>query len=562
MTKNKMYIGIGAVLLLCIIFLCVAGAAGYAYQDKIMAMLGTAPSQNAAQMLPPETPFYASITPNLQVIPGYENLKSLYFDNPEIKALWEEFESEIAEEADITFENDIQPWLGTEVVMAIPEFSGTAIDDPSNPPSVIIAAQTTDKAASDQFINKILAKATEEGETFTEEVYKDVTLHVLEDQRPGEQMTLATFNDFVILSNRPEAIKDMIDRSQDSNMPSLVDSEQFKKITGNLPPQAVTTIYFQLSNFIDLAMEDSLIELPPEQLADIKAFDGVGIAGTLQSDGIQFDAVVTYDINNMSETMKASLQQPASPNNFLNEVPADAIFFYSANNLNRMWQQTKKSLENNPDFSEGIQDLETELGFSLDEDIFGWMTGEYGMVLVEVPPPDEFTPPVAGYLLIGTDDVNNAQGRVEKVLDSFTQMGMAPPLEPATIDNIDMQVMNNFDGTMMAGYGFYKDYFLLAYTEDSVKVLSTASQESITSDSRFKAVQNRLPDKNLGYVYADLGHALTLVEANVISDFEREEYEKSVRPFVRPIQAIGVSNSSEGADKGVSRGTVFILISE
>ena len=47
-----------------------------------------------------------------------------------------------------------------------------------------------------------------------------------------------------------------------------------------------------------------------------------------------------------------------------------------------------------------------------------------------------------------------------------------------------------------------------------------------------------------------------------LDDYDREEYEKNVHPFVKPIHAVGAASSAEGAEQGVSKGAFFILISE
>jgi hypothetical protein len=169
---------------------------------------------------------------------------------------------------------------------------------------------------------------------------------------------------------------------------------------------------------------------------------------------------------------------------------------------------------------------------------------------------------LGGYVLIGANDVNQARTHVEKVFSAIEQQGgLGQPLEAQTVQGIEMKVMTDYNGAFQGGYGFHKDYFLLAYQEDAIKRLVSAGENSLSNSANFKAVQSRLPNSNYGYVYADLDQAQRLIEAQM-SDFEQENYQKNIRPFLEPMHAFGASASTVGVDQGLSRGVFFILISE
>lgn len=562
--KTAIIIGIAA-LVLCLVCAVVAGIGGYVYQERVLALLGLAKAQKVAAMLPAETQFYMSVTPNIQNMAGYQTLKKLYLDNPDIKALFDEAETEMSKEAGITYENDIKPWLGTEVVIAAPDFSKAIKAQSQDPfasaptPDFVLAAETTNKEASDSFISKVLAQAVKDDKPYTDEVYQEVTLH--HQKNGNDTATLATFNNFVVASNSDSLVKGMIDQAQGKDTPALADSERFKKITGELPANAVGTLYMEFAGLFEAALAETAVQLPESQVKDLQAFNGFGMAGTLQPDGIQLDMVASYDLSKMSDNMKASLQRPASPNAILADIPAKALFAVNGFNLNQVWQSIKQGLESNPDFSQQMKDMEKELGFSIEEDIFGWMTGEYALVLVEATPPDEYSPPVGGYVLIGANDVNQAKTHVEKIISALEENGGGPPLEAQTVQGIEMKVLTDGNGAFMGGYGFHKNYFLAAYNEDAVKSLTAASESPLASSANFKVVQSKLPGSNYGYVYADLDQAKQVIEGQ-LSEFEKEDYQKKVRPFLKPMHALGASASTAGVEQGMAKGTFFILISE
>ncbi len=563
MDKNKKLMigaGVGVAVLLCA--LCaIVGIGGYVYQDELMTMLGLAQPKNVVEMLPQDTDMYMVITPNIQNQAGYQNLKNLYLDNPKIQTLLDEFWADLSDQTEITYEADIKPWIGTEVVMAVTDLA-ESVDNPSATPPVVIAAATIDKEASDQFIAKVLDGAIQDGTEFSTESYKGVTLHI-DKSDEEEPAMLSTFNNFVVFANSESLIKGMIDRIQDEELSSLADNATFQKITNALPPESVATFYMGFSELLEAASQQGDIQLAPEQLQTLKAYEAVGIATILQPNGVEVDFVISYDLESFPETMRELiLNYPASPNTIHNDIPADALFVINATGLDKAWQQSKMSLEENPDFAETLADMQQELGIDLDQDVFSWMTAEYAFVLLEVPAADEFTPPLGGYVLIGTDNIEAAQQGIQNISDALDQTGSLPPLEQQTVAGIDMQVMPDFmTGEMSAGYGFYNNYFTMAYLPASVEALTSAPQNSLTNSPHFQAVKSRLPGNNYGYVYVDLEHTQALIE-DQLDDFTRPDYDESVQPFVEPMLAVGLAGDSESIGQGISKGTVFFLMTE
>jgi len=184
---------VAVVIGMCSLFACV-GIVAFVYQDELQAYLGLQVSQKTATLLPENTQFYLSMTPNIQAIPGYENLKALYLDNPEIKKIMERTEKE-ATQGNFSFKDDIQPWLGTEIVIAIPDFATAIAQNSTNPaPNFVISLQSRDRAASDNFIAKEVGNSTE---PYTSETYQGITIYTQKQSKGDyEQVTLMGLNDF------------------------------------------------------------------------------------------------------------------------------------------------------------------------------------------------------------------------------------------------------------------------------------------------------------------------------------------------------------------------------
>ena len=157
---------------------CLVGVA-YWQKDQVLGLLGMAQQTQATKMMPPNTPLYMSMSLNLQGQAGYENLKKLYLDNPDVKKALDEAKANATKETTLAFEQDIQPWLGTEMGVAvfnIPE-SGSGKN-----PEVLVAVATRDVKASEAALEKFRAKQAESnGKPFEQGTHEGRDLLVPEE---------------------------------------------------------------------------------------------------------------------------------------------------------------------------------------------------------------------------------------------------------------------------------------------------------------------------------------------------------------------------------------------
>jgi len=560
--KNVVIIVMVVLAMLALIVFAGLAVVGYFYQDDVQSLLGVAKPKNIAQILPENTELFISMTPNIQALAGYENLKALYLDNPDVERIFNQAEDSITNDNGITFKDDISPWLGKEMVLAVPSFSEMIASEMETAPDFIAIAETRDKQASDAAVQKFLS-ASDSG-SYTEEIYQEATLYK-QTQTSGdyEEMIITTFDEFVAISTNDTLVKDMIDRSKGSDAPSFVSNQRYQKVLNELPASSIGMMYLDMTGVIDPLLDNpALATLDATQKSDIETLEAIGFAGLLQSNGIQLDMAITYDEAGLSDLAKQSLKQPASPNEILNEIPADALFSFNGFNLKNVWDQSKVGLEQNPDFQEQMTDLETEMGFDIEQDLFSWMTGEFAMVVIPVEPPNEFAPPVGGYLLIGSEDVEAAKTGVNNIMGAFQEeMGPFMEFERQTIGGTDFNMIPDMmTDEPMGGYGFHNDYLTVVYPASAAEILTSASENSILTNERFQATQDRLPTANAGYFFMNVDSIREMAEAELVVD--DQEYQENVEPLVKPIHIFASANDIGNSGNGVSKGSMFLLISE
>lgn len=546
--------GISALIILLVLALC-GGAVAFFWGGQVATLLGFGAQVEAAKMVPADTQLYVTMSVNLQNEAGYENLKKLYIDNPEIKELFDEAQTSLSEGA-IDFETDIQPWVDNEIAFAMP----TLTLEPDANPEFLLLMATSDAAASEVFLDKIFTRQAEEnGTPFENKEYNGVSYWYQAAAAEADQDSVAAiFNDFVIITNSEVLLTSTIDQSGAAD--SLAENESFNAMLDALPSNAVMVALFDAASLVSESSQMSELEaLQPVLSGQAEALGFIGMGLTLQPDGIQLDFAQQYDLEKLPESTRALLNRPANPNEVLNRIPTQTLFFVNSHNLSEIWQQSSQQLAELPDFEQTQSSLEQETGISLDEDIFGWMNGEFALVLSEVNMADSI--PFAGYLLVGTDDTEAAQSGIGKLEGLLTdQLGV--PILSETISQTEVQVINDpSNNEPLVAFGFLQDLFMLGIPANTITTVVEAENNAITSDELFKAVSSRLPDENSGYFYLNVEGLRSLGEST-LSGSEREEYDKNVQPFLEPLRAIGGTSELGLENESIQKTRLFLLITE
>ena len=558
-TGRTITIVVGVLVVLCLCLACLVGVA-YWQKDQVLGLLGMAQQTQAAKMMPPNAPFYMSLSLNLQNQAGYENLKKLYLDNPDVKKALDEAKANATKETTLVFETDIQPWLGTEMGVAvfnIPE-SGSGED-----PDVLAAVATRDVKASEAALEKFRAKQAESsGKPFEQGTHEGVT-YWFQKGDSGSDTYVCIFNGFVVLATSEDTLFGAIDRVKKGGE-SLADNKNYQATLAELPKNGAFFTYFDWTALADMVMKNApSAQLTPEQLAQLKAFQSIGLAFTLQPDGVQIDTAVRFDPKQLPASAQAALNRPGSPNTILTKIPDSALGFYNSSDLRSVWQQAREGLAANPDFEQQLADMETQTGINLDEDVFGWMTGEFAVVVTQIESSDKSVPPVGGYALIGGDDAKTVEDKVDNLLATYSEKQGSPmPFQKQTIGGHEMNTIPDPNtNKMMAGYGFWDNYLVAGYQEDALTEGFAAGDHPIANSAHFKAVSSRLPGKNYGYFYVDIDAVRTVVE-NPALGLSNESYTDQVRPFVEPLRAFGTAADAGSGQNGVMKATMFLLIAE
>ncbi len=546
MKSRNVWLIIGVVIVLLICCVCIV-AAVVAYQSGLLSFLW--PSQSAATIMPADTPFLLLVNPTIQNMAGYQHLAEVYGDMPEVESSFQDMWQEVEGEYDISFETDIQPWMGSEIALGmtdLQELMGYYYQQPT----IMLVVTTRDHRASDSFLDKLYSYLEKEGYELSQETYRDVTIHIQEAEYDWETPTvIATVDDFVVMTTSTDAMKDIIDVAQ-GNADALAADEGYTRVMDALPENGVGYIFYDLP-----ALMESIGTMPGI-VPQMEGLEGIGMAVHLDSEGVLIESVVTFDPDKLPPETMESLRAEANAGRLIERVPADAVGFMSGQNLGAWWRNILASFQQNPDFAMQLEDLERELGLRLNEELLGWQTGEYTLVVTEVTGNDS---PIGLYSLLEFDDAEAAGTALDNIFEIAGNLGGLGH-GSTEINQVEMQTLYDwYSEEVILGYGLTDEYVIIGFPEEALETATGEIVAPIAGEATFQRVRTHLPDSVTNYVYVDAGRVWQLIY-ETMSPWDQENFDQEMRPFLEPIEAIGIASPPADLDRGISRGSIYIYI--
>ena len=373
------------------------------------------------------------------------------FGTPQTRAFLnqglEQLRDRIFESSGYNYEQDIQPWVGKEAILALlpqsqpPQFRSSqsqpaptppSTPSPDPPDSADSAAPLPDLpapptlAAQKQPLVMVLpianpgrarqalenAKPLKSGKLL-ERTHNGVTIQEL--QSPAQQpFSFAVLDrQFLAIATSPTAIEQTIDafKTEQSlaTTPGYIDA--FRQIR---TPQSLASIYVNVPAAAALAAANSANPKLAEGIAQRQQNQGIAATINLEPNGILFkgiswlkpDSERTLVVENKARMMQRRL-------------PAETALSISGGNLQRLWQDYAQGVAANP--LAPIQpdrlkaDIQASLGLDLDKDFLDWMGGEFAIALI--PTRSETTNPFVAALvvMIQVSDRRAAEAALKKL---------------------------------------------------------------------------------------------------------------------------------------------------
>jgi hypothetical protein len=485
----------------------------------------------AAVLAPKETEVFFVINPDLGQKKNAENIRDTYLAIPEVKKAWDDFQKDIEDNNNISYERDIKPWFGGEAAYYI-----TDIDMGEK---YVFAFATKDKKKSDAFMEKFC-----EGKASDKETYKGIEIVTFVTAREGpgyEMLSYAHINNCLIIASSDESIRQAIDNSQNKGRDSLSKDENYKKVLAQLPKSRLGSAYLSSDA---LTKDNDLKEYLKYTSTELPK--GVGMSLSCEKEGIRMDYVTS---SGDSEAEKTDSNIAGT----LGITPGDAVAYMGIADMRAGFEELADYFEEVSQFEyyNPLYDVACHI-----RDLASRINGEMAVII-----PRDSTALNAelydgstdiGVLVFGVNDTEALNRKMQGIVEDYA----GNDVYVDTIGGSKVFCVNNY-GEEFFCYGFRDNYLIFASSPENLCcALETESGYLSDNKSFKKAVSNNRPSEMDGCLYLDVAGMVDLIRDSSPGEF-RKEFDKEIYPFIKPIKrAAFYSKTTKKANKG----TLFINI--
>lgn len=423
------------------------------------------------------------------------------FGTPEAQKLIGEGVENLSEgilaSAELDYERDLQPWIGNVMVAWLPANSEAWT---RNEDSLLVVVGIKNKLEAWNF-----AKKLKEGQEFKETKYKGIT--VFETKTGTEDVAAAILGNKLVLSSDPDGVESAIDTFKDSK--SLARKEGAKKLLAGKSVVKNPIFKLYVPDYGELLQEAFAIngtttELTPELLEQLAVLDSLGMGIGFEEQGLRLQVLTSFNPDALKHDFKPGKSQ------IISRFPAETFALVSGRELNKIWSEIVEhsvalpELEQALNHSRGLFEL---MNLDLDEDIFGWMNGEFALSMIGVNEGISRYVGIGASAIFQTSAPESANRTLAKLEDLAAQNSWIF-IERRTVEGKTIVQWKTPPGEVLLSYGWLDNNSLtIAWGSHEADILKVRPKTSLAQSQNFKALTGSLPQKNFGYFYFDMAKA-------------------------------------------------------
>lgn len=608
-------IGIVTVLLL------LGGGVFYwiAAQNPLNILQGKAVDPNAAMFVPKQAPAMVSLLVNPDQLAEVRRVLAKPRERRQARTELIRLQESLLANTDLVYEQDVKPWLGNEVTLAITTPDVDHDRSNGSQPGYLLAIATQDPERSREFLELFWQKRAIAGDDLLFEQYQGVKL-IYADIPPEEipetqakqgqgvnslllssalinQPTLATAvvgNQFVLFANHPKVLRDAITNVQAPEL-NLDNAPAYNRALEVMSPSHIGLTFLNLPELNAWLEAESITPTSkgkratkqdksnaqkptgngPNTAADpalTESYQTMVIALDLNRQGLVAETALVPA--NLSDTrVTPPLSKPVE---VLRYIPANSPFSASGTNLDRLWPQVSTQLKGNPTLSQllvqPLEDLQARWKFNLAEDVLSWGQGEYALGLlpssengVKGRAKDQSLTGLGDWLFIAErSNPETAPPAIAKLDELAKQQGYT--LGSLEINGQTVSAWTRFSSTgkrsgntleaeVQGVHTTVGNYEIFATSVPAMESALEAVNDPITNRDRFQQAIAALEQPNNGYLYLDWQTSHGILERQFPI---LKVVELAGKPLFTHLQSLTLS--SYGSQAGVQRGGIFLKL--
>jgi hypothetical protein len=589
-------------LLAVVAVLLLAGAGGLVWivsQSPLGGLAnGKAVPPQAALFVSRQAPVMASLLVNPDRLESMGRLTVDPIRRQQVASEFAQLKASLLANTGLDYQQDIQPWLGSEITVAM-----TASDfdrDPGNgqQPGYLLAIATRDPEQARQFLQLFWQKRAVAGSDLVFEQYKGVRLIYGNNflaapkttQKTSGRSSLSSNSGliaspalasavvgdrFVLFANHPKVLREALNNAQAADL-SLSKSAIYAQATQRLQPSQVAFAVVNLPGITDWLSGSGTPTISPQAIAQETTKESAvtyqTLAFTLEpyAQGLIAETAL-LPTTGKGKTKPASLTQlPAT----LQYLPKGSSLAASGKDLNQFWHNLSVFLADYPTLAklaqQPLSSLKAKWAIDLPTDVFSWVKEDYALGMVSVQ-PEESVAKRPGLLKPGSGSttpewffIAQRTGENQPAIAQLDTLAQQQGLSVGPIQLKD-QTVSAWTRLQPFSRGLQADVRGVHTTIGNYEIFTTSiaamtqvlqMQDSFTTNPLFRQAISQLNTPNNGYFHLDWAQSRSLLEQQFPL---LKVLEATAEPLFHHLQTITISDY--GQEAGVDRSAIVFHLS-
>ncbi|WP_414577383.1 DUF3352 domain-containing protein [Anabaena sp. CCY 9402-a] len=486
------------------------------------------------------------------------------FGTPEAQKLvtkgLEDFNKDVLSDNSISYEKDIQPWVGGLMVAVLPPNAPKSNQSNQPPatqlrqePQMLMVVGIKDKLGALNFANKLKGQ---KGVKSTESDYKGEKI----TQTTSEGNSNATYsavlnNSYLVFSPEKPVVEKAIDTFKGQPSFATKDGASAVLAKGVDVKNSLAQIYIpDYAGMIQqiVAANPQTTTLTPQTLKQLQQVKSMVAAVGVDDAGVRLKAIANLD------PQLNKFQYQNSPAKIVGQFPSDTFALVSGQGISQSWKTIVEQSNEYPEFKQALEQARSQLktaNFDLDKDIFGWMDGEFAFGTIPSNQGILARVGFGGAMVFNTSDRQTAQATLTK-LDNLAK---SQTINVATRnvggkDITEWQIPQQ--GALFAHGWLDQNTVFLAVGGPVAEALTNNKNQPLDNSESFKAITSSLQKPNGGYFYLDMDKTMTIV--NRFAAQSQQPIPPDANAILSSIRGVGVTATSP--DKSTSQVEMLLAL--
>ncbi|MEA5619352.1 DUF3352 domain-containing protein [Cronbergia sp. UHCC 0137] len=420
----------------------------------------------------------------------------------------QDLNQEVFSESQISYEQDIQPWIGGVMIAVLPPNPTKPVQtNPSQESNILLVVGIKDKVNALNFANKLKGLKTVK---IQESDYKGEK--IIESQGKGKPTyTVVLNNSHLLLAPERKAVEQAIDTFKGGD--SFAGKVGANEILGAGVDvkNSLAQIYIpDYANTVQqlAGLSSQSRQLPPSTLKQMQQVKSLVAAVGVDDGGLRLKAIANLD----PELSKFQYQN--TPANIVGQFPTETFALVSGQGISESWKTITEQSQEYPEIKQGIELARGQLKFvniDLDQDIFSWMNGEFAVGAIESKQGVLANVGFGLGLVFDTSDRATATNTFSKLDEIAKQQSLTVAQRKiGDKDVTEWQIPQQ--GALVAHGWLDQDTVFLALGGAIADSIADRKGESLNNTDSFKVVTGSLQKPNGGYFYLDMDKTKSLIE--------------------------------------------------